>query len=790
MITKVSVKNWRSHKDTSLEFSDGTNALIGIMGSGKTSLLDAICFGFFGTFPALQGKKIRLEDTVMKKPKEEKRADVEIEFMVGDDVYSVKRTIEGGRATAELRKDGKLIEAPQTQKVTDEVSKLLKIDYDLFTRAIYSEQNQLDMFLTIPKGQRMKKIDQLLSIDKFENARTSAVALSNRMKSLLSDKQRTIFSLRSDDLTKGLQDMRLELEAVRKDRISLHEHLRQTIQNRESISGRLDFLRKTDNERRRIDEESRTALALINSVREDIDRLSDELKGNVERPDEDIEREMDSYREKYDILKTSLDGEKLRLDAAKQMATIKETKVKMIEEEKLPDLKAKVKEKRGLEDLLEKGNAKKLKQELDKKTKELEGHRNEMQRAMAGIEETERSVADFHKVGDSCPVCDQKITEAKRRSILEGKREKISDLKKLIKDREKVILSLEDERTRLEAAVKDFDKLLDRYQSLTDSEKQMKFLEQALEQLEKEVRKHRSEVRSIEKGIQSVEKDFEKEANKIRSLQQIIEKRKEAHAKVQKAKDLEIRLTQLNEEKHKFLGFSSEDLERVERELQAAIGLEKGLEARIEGTENVMGEKQKRIADAEGKLEIIRGYESEVRKIEAIVDQLGLFSSALESTQNQLRLNFVSAVNQAMQMIWQDLYPYRDFSSARLGVTDGDYVLQLQGSDGWTNADGLVSGGERSIACLALRIAFSLVLAPQMRMLVLDEPTANLDARAMEDLATVLRERMNEFVDQVFLITHEPTMEACVSGHLYHLERDKANDGETKVIHISGPQEL
>lgn len=59
-------------------------------------------------------------------------------------------------------------------------------------------------------------------------------------------------------------------------------------------------------------------------------------------------------------------------------------------------------------------------------------------------------------------------------------------------------------------------------------------------------------------------------------------------------------------------------------------------------------------------------------------------------------------------------------------------------------ADGVASGGERSIACLALRMAFSTVLAPQLRLFVLDEPTANLDVKSIEVLAQTLRERVTE----------------------------------------------
>ena len=175
------------------------------------------------------------------------------------------------------------------------------------------------------------------------------------------------------------------------------------------------------------------------------------------------------------------------------------------------------------------------------------------------------------------------------------------------------------------------------------------------------------------------------------------------------------------------------------------------MQVRLSSQADILKEKQKLLDEIDGKRKIIENYKVEVKRLEAIAEQLHLLEGSLELTQEQLRKDFVSSVNDAMQSIWPELYPYKDFYSIRLGIEEGDYVLQMQDSTGWVAADGIVSGGESSIACLALRIALSLVLAPSIDMLVLDEPTANLDARTVEVLANVLRDRITNFVEQVFL---------------------------------------
>jgi DNA repair exonuclease SbcCD ATPase subunit len=66
--------------------------------------------------------------------------------------------------------------------------------------------------------------------------------------------------------------------------------------------------------------------------------------------------------------------------------------------------------------------------------------------------------------------------------------------------------------------------------------------------------------------------------------------------------------------------------------------------------------------------------------------------------------------------------------------------------------------------------------------LVLDEPTHNLDRRAIKELSVTLREHLPKIVDQIFIITHEEELESAASGYLYRLERNKEEDEPTKIV--------
>ncbi len=99
MITKLILRNWRSHELSEFEFGKGTNVLVGQMGAGKSSVMDSLCFALFGTFPNLQAKKIKLDEVIMNKPTQKTYAEVKIFFTLGDKEYKIIRKIELGKGT-------------------------------------------------------------------------------------------------------------------------------------------------------------------------------------------------------------------------------------------------------------------------------------------------------------------------------------------------------------------------------------------------------------------------------------------------------------------------------------------------------------------------------------------------------------------------------------------------------------------------------------------------------------------------------------------------------------------
>lgn len=789
MITKVSLKNFRSHLDSELDFSGGTNALVGILGSGKSTVMNALSFGLFGTFPDLQEKKVKLDDIIMNKPSVEDQAEVVVDFTIDDKNYSVMRVVERGKGTtySEIREGDKLLEAPNSQRVTELVEKILKVNYDLFSKAIYSEQNELDYFLTLPRGERMRRIDNLLTIDKFEKARSSTVSLINKLVDRKLGKQSIIEQTDVKELKKLLNTLKEDLNKIRKNKFEATAEVEELDKKKEESQFELKKLEQLNKDLAYYKEQDKSLESAIEENKKFISDIEEFLKGKTSK---DIEENMKQFSEKVKEIQNRIMEKRSEQEKLTEMISETKTKIEFLERDKMKQLESDISRKLSIKGMLADIKETYGEKPLEKFDKEKEMSEEIVKRLSSlttQLSETKAILEQVYELKDHCPVCLSKLTPAKKKTLIEKQKKNIEKMEKEIKVLEKEEKVKKETISSLEETVDRFKQFLNDVKDLDDLQKQLKELRKLYSKYEKNSESYQKNFNKIKIEISNVQKELEKTQEDQKNLSYLFSRIPEIENKKSRLvflnsrmEDVRRNITEINKQ------LKDQDIEQTRKEFTEIVSKKSELEERLKNLSQILKEKEIRKNEEEEKLKMIETQKAEVAKLEKIVNDFKIFEKALENTQTQLRTEFVDAVNYTMSEVWPSIYSYEDFTGVALNIEGGDYVLQLKDRMGrWVGADGIASGGERSIACLALRIAFSLVLAPQLKWLVLDEPTHNLDSKAVEDLAVTLKTRVGDFVEQIFLITHDEKLEDAVTGNLYKLEREKETDGVTKVIQVN-----
>lgn len=158
MLNKITLKNFRRHRDLSVTFGAGMTAIRALNEQGKTTLLEAIAYACSGV------KAIRDSlDDVVTWGEPTNTLKVTLEIVVDGVVYEIKR----GKSGAEVNYDGGIVTG-QTE-VTNFVAKLLKMDAGAAARLTLSNQNAIRGALEEGPKATTELIEKLADFDIIDN---------------------------------------------------------------------------------------------------------------------------------------------------------------------------------------------------------------------------------------------------------------------------------------------------------------------------------------------------------------------------------------------------------------------------------------------------------------------------------------------------------------------------------------------------------------------------------------------------------------------------------------------
>ena len=175
---RLELRGFTSFRDTSVVDFTGRRlvAITGPTGSGKSSLLDAITWALYGEVPRVGNRAAQLMTHGAVS------MSAQFDFSVGPQRYRVSRSI-GRKSEARLDRlspDGFTVVplADRAREATAEVTRVLGLDYETFTKTVLLPQGAFDAFLRGDPGQRRDILTNLLALGIYERMRADAHARS------------------------------------------------------------------------------------------------------------------------------------------------------------------------------------------------------------------------------------------------------------------------------------------------------------------------------------------------------------------------------------------------------------------------------------------------------------------------------------------------------------------------------------------------------------------------------------------------------------------------------------
>jgi DNA repair exonuclease SbcCD ATPase subunit len=164
LFKQIAYRNFLSsgNQATEIKFTDTqTTLIVGANGSGKSTMLDALCFGLFNKAFRKINKSQLINST------NEKECLVEIDFSIGTKEYKIKRGIKP--TIFEIWIDGVL--QNQAASSTDQQKQLedsiLKLNYKSFTQIVILGSASFVPFMQLSTANRREVVEDLLDIKIF-----------------------------------------------------------------------------------------------------------------------------------------------------------------------------------------------------------------------------------------------------------------------------------------------------------------------------------------------------------------------------------------------------------------------------------------------------------------------------------------------------------------------------------------------------------------------------------------------------------------------------------------------
>ena len=281
LFQKIRWKNFLSTgaSFTEINFTKSTNTLIvGQNGAGKSTILDALCFGLFGK-PFRKINKPQLLNSINGR-----EAIVEVEFNIGQKRYKVIRGIKPN--VFEIYLNDVLLNQDAAAKDYQDIleKNILKLNYKSFTQVVILGSASFVPFMQLSAADRRTIIEDLLDIQIFSSMNSIVKEKLSGLKDSITKSKYDIklveekINLQVQNIEQNKKNNDAEIDKKKAEIKSSKEQLTQLNKDIELINKHIEVLQnKVGDKKEKLDKKSKSLFQIKGKVQTNIDRNQKEI---------------------------------------------------------------------------------------------------------------------------------------------------------------------------------------------------------------------------------------------------------------------------------------------------------------------------------------------------------------------------------------------------------------------------------------------------------------------------------------------------------------------------------
>ena len=773
-LVSLRLKNYRRFKDAQIEFPDGVIGIIGLNGSGKSSIVEAIAWTLFGNIAA------RTEKEQIKSTSASNTAQVEtvLELELGGNACQVVRTLKGAGQIGEasIIVNGQPV-ATAVREVEKEINYLLGMDYRSFYTSFYAKQKELNALTDLAPAQRKETIIRMLRINAIDKAieliREDIRSFKNKSeisRQGLPDKN--ILLSRKLSQEKELKIINSEIKPLQDnfDKLTLQKQAcREAYYLQKEKYEKYNGLTLRDT---RCQENIKNKESELKRIKTELESIS-----SAEAASQKIKPEIDNLE--------MLEKEERQLENAKHFASrlnnleLKKKKCN----EFLHDIKGKEKK------ISEQKQLEKEAEEVNREIKEIHGQIESVNTRLKDINgRISKHKQTFDKIKDleKCPTCGQALAGSYKHQVEQHFSEEALELNRQIKnlsEKQDNLIPFEKElESKLDEKIRLINDLRLELGGLTERQKRADSLKREIEEDENEL----AEVKGITYNAQRHLDLKDSLRDKKVTYEEYIKLKAKASRKNEfslnlqtEEKELEQLIAsrkEIEEERCKldfnkaFYESTTKDFEKINQ----AVEEFKDRLHRLEITQTTLVKDLERL---EGDL---KEYDQKQNEINALLKDQEK-GSKVEKIMLNFREELIARIQPELSTMAGSLFAALTEGKYRGLELDENYdLLVLDGGEKYSIAR--YSGGETDLANLCLRLAISQLISKRsgsdFSFIILDEIFGSQDIIRKNCIMSALTRLAKQF-RQILLITHVEDIKDSLE-HIIEVREDES--GISRVI--------